>query len=61
MAKYADLKRENAELRAALAEVVRINEEHNAAVEAVIGRPLDWKDTYLERARAALAKARGES
>jgi len=59
--KYADLKRENAELREALAELVRINEEHNAAVEAVTGRPLDWKDSYLDRARAALAKARGEA
>ena len=49
------------ELLEALEELVRINEEHNAAVEAVTGRPLNWKDTYLERARAALARARGES
>lgn len=41
----------------ALEDLVRINEEHNAAVEAVIGRPLGWKDSYLDRARAALEKA----
>lgn len=49
------------DLYQALSELVRINEEHNAAVAAITGRPVGWKDTYLDRARAALTKARGES
>lgn len=48
-------------LLAALQEIVRINEEHNRAVEKIIGRPLDWKDTYLDEARAAIAAALGEA
>jgi hypothetical protein len=42
-------------LREALRNLVKMNEEHNAAVEAVIGRPLNWSDNYLDEARAALA------
>lgn len=43
-----------AELEEGLRELVRINEEHNAAIGKIIGKPLDWKDTYLDRARALL-------
>ena len=45
----------------ALADLVRINVEHNAALEKVMGRPADWKDSYLNEARAALALIKGES
>lgn len=48
------LENENQQLRAALAALVRINEEHNEAVTAITGRPLRWKDDYLNAARAAL-------
>ena len=44
-------------LAAALKELVRINEEHNEAVSVVIGKPLGWKDAYLDEARAALREA----
>lgn len=43
------------ELRAALAELVTINEQHNLVIEEIIGRPLNWKDTYLDRARKILS------
>lgn len=49
------------DLLAALEGLVKVNEEHNASVETVIGRPLNWKDTYLDAARAAIAKARGSA
>lgn len=42
-------------LAEALRGLVRINEEHNAACEKVLGRPVGWKDEYLDRARAELA------
>jgi hypothetical protein len=38
----------------ALANLIRMNEEHNAAVEKVMGRPLNWSDDYLNEARATL-------
>lgn len=41
-------------LASALRKLVKINEEHNAACEKVIGRPVGWKDEYLDEARAAL-------
>jgi hypothetical protein len=41
-------------LRGALGNLIRMNEEHNAAVEKVMGRPLNWSDNYLNEARAAL-------
>ena len=49
-----------AELLEALEALVRANEEWNAAVEKVIGRPPTWTDGYLDAARAAIAKAKGE-
>lgn len=42
-------------LREALSELVKTNEQHNEAVEAVIGRPLNWNDSYLDKARTVLA------
>lgn len=45
------------DLYAALSALVQINEEHNEAVAAVIGRPVGWKDSELDAARAALKKA----
>ena len=41
-------------LEGALGRLVKMNEDHNAAVERVIGRPLNWTDDYLNEARAAL-------
>lgn len=38
----------------ALRNLIAINEQHNAEVEKIIGRPLGWKDDYLNEARAAL-------
>lgn len=38
----------------ALKGLVRVNEEHNEAVQKIIGRPLAWKDVYLEEAREVL-------
>lgn len=49
------------DLLAALQELVRINIEHNEATSRVIGRPVLWKDYYLDMARAAIAKAMGET
>jgi hypothetical protein len=51
------LERQAAELerlREALGNLIRMNEEHNAAVEKVMGRPLNWSDNYLNEARTAL-------
>lgn len=39
----------------ALKELVAANEQWNASVAAVIGRPPNWTDGYLDKARAALA------
>lgn len=39
----------------ALEDLVRINEEHNAAISKIIGHPLGWKDDYLNAARDALS------
>lgn len=38
----------------ALRNLVKVNEDHNAACEEVMGRPLGWKDDYLTAAREAL-------
>lgn len=45
------------DLIAALRDLVLSNEEHNAAVAAVIGTPVGWHDGYLDAARAALKAA----
>jgi hypothetical protein len=31
----------------ALRNLVKVNDDHNAACEEVMGRPLGWKDDYL--------------
>jgi hypothetical protein len=59
--RIAALAAENKRLRGALTALVRINEEHNAAMEAVMGRPLGWKDSYLDEARAALDTVRNDN
>jgi hypothetical protein len=41
-------------LAGALTDLVKINEDHNAAIEKIIGRPPGWNDSYLDAARAAL-------
>lgn len=48
------------ELLEALSELVKVNEEHNEAVSKVLGTPPGWNDSYLDKARAAIAKAKGE-
>jgi hypothetical protein len=49
-------------LRNALSNLVRINEIHNKAVGEIIdafeGKPLDWKDEYLDEARAVLEETK---
>lgn len=49
-----------AELRAALEDLVRVNEEHNDAVCRVIRKPPNWNDAYLNRARDIIAKSRNQ-
>ena len=44
-----------AELANALERLIKANDEHNAAIMAVIGKPTGWTDGYLEPARTALA------
>lgn len=39
----------------ALADLVRVNEEWNADVQKIVGRPPNWTDGYLNTAREALA------
>lgn len=48
------------DLLEALEGLVKINEEHNAAMAVIMGRPANWKDTYLDKARAAILKAKRE-
>lgn len=47
------------ELLEALKGLVQINEQHNEAVGKIIKKPLTWKDSYLDAARSAIAKAEG--
>lgn len=48
------------ELLEALKELVKANEDHNESVSKVIGELPGWKDSYLDKARSAIAKALGE-
>lgn len=48
------------ELLGALKRLVSINQEHNEAILAITGRPPAWNDSYLNEARAAIAKAEGQ-
>lgn len=47
------------DLLEALKALVRVNEDHNAAMGLVIKQPVTWKDTYLDAARTAIARAEG--
>ena len=48
------------DLLEALDALVKINEDHNKSIQGVIGTPPGWNDSYLDAARKALAKARGQ-
>ena len=39
----------------ALASLIQINEEHNAAISRIVWHPLGWKDDYLNESRSALS------
>lgn len=45
-----------AKLAEALERLIKANEEHNAAIMAIVGKPAGWTDAYLEAARTALAE-----
>jgi len=45
-------------LRNALSNLVRINELHNEKILKIIQRPVDWKDEYLDEARAVLEETK---
>lgn len=47
----------NQKLKTALSALVGVNEQWNATVEEIIGRPSNWTDIYLDRAREALKDA----
>lgn len=49
------------DLLEALQELVIANEQWNASVEDIVGRPPNWADGYLDKARAAISKALGET
>lgn len=55
-ASHFKLIEQKAVLLEALKDLVRINEEHNESISKIIGKPLGWKDTYLDVARKAIAK-----
>ena len=48
------------DLLEALDALVKINEDHNKSIQGVIGTPPGWNDSYLDAARKALARARGQ-
>lgn len=48
------------DLLEALDALVKINEDHNKSIQGVIGTPPGWNDSYLDAARKALSKARGQ-
>lgn len=48
------------DLLEALDALVKINEDHNNSIQGVIGTPPGWNDSYLDAARKALARARGQ-
>lgn len=56
-----DLEDMRDDLLEALEDLVRVNEQHNLSIQAVTGKPAGWKDDYLNQARAAIARARGEA
>lgn len=48
------------DLLEALEALVKINEDHNNSIQGVIGTPPGWSDSYLDAARKAIAKSRGQ-
>jgi hypothetical protein len=48
---YPRVVRELEEAVGLLRELVAMNEEHNRAIERIIGRPPMWNDSYLDKAR----------
>ena len=48
--------KENAKLRALLSDLVKVCEHHDQSIADLLGRPVGWRDTYLDKARAALAQ-----
>lgn len=48
------------ELLEAFQELVAINEEHNHHLDKIMGKPPEWKDAYLNKARSAISKATGK-
>ena len=48
------------DLLEALDALVKINEDHHNSIQGVIGTPPGWNDSYLDAARKALSKARGQ-
>lgn len=48
------------DLLEALEGLVKSNEDHNERVSQIVGKPAGWHDSYLDQARAAIAKARGQ-
>lgn len=55
-----DTNQNNAELLEALEALVKVNETWNESIQKITGRPPNWNDSYLDKARAAIKKARGE-
>ncbi len=47
------------ELLTALKDLVKICEQHDKSISDVIGKPIGWKDTYLDKARSIIAKVQG--
>lgn len=39
----------------ALEDLVKINEQHDDSISKIIGKPVGWKDNYLDNARSALS------
>lgn len=48
------------DLLEALEDLVKSNVEHNKRVAEIVGKPTGWHDGYLDKGRAAIAKAKGE-
>lgn len=59
IAEWEQVVQQRDDLLAALKELVKANEDWNAAVQKVVVTPPGWTDGYLDRARAAIAKAEG--
>lgn len=54
-ADYVAMRADRDSLREALIELVKVNDEHNQSMISIIGRPAMWNDSYLDKARKAIA------